>query len=359
MSSIALSDFLSISPKAAVQFAYDALKSDRDDLSEMILLELKEALLPKQERMEESDPYRQFWQEALKRDCKPWLELCFKSLTKEEAKVSAKALLMLAAKAKAFESFDYLLSLGAARRSWKILQSAYLHGGHKVAEKVKKPTAAEAYQMLSDYNHEPEKEDMLWVAKFLKKETEAGAELGITWIERLLVQVRSDELANFALENKEIFKMVSPDEKHDLLATLGNLLREGGHKTAMTFQKLYMPLSSENIKKLSEPLRLNYLKLQSGSNYQYWHVRSAPITTMMMALFGEQEDFLKHARSMGAVLPTAKELDHLLKDSGVSQYNRAPVEVMVNKAKSFLEKFELGEIVPEIKEPIRSKSRSL
>ena len=71
-----------------------------------------------------------------------------KPLDKKQLALGAKEMMISAARAKDAQSFEALLSLGAARRSKLVLFSAYQNGGKSVAEKVKAPTAPEAVELI-------------------------------------------------------------------------------------------------------------------------------------------------------------------------------------------------------------------
>lgn len=196
-----------LSPKGACQFGADALASGRVDLAESLVQALGPVLLPKEDSNPWEGPAGAFWRAAFTLDRLDWLTQTIGALPKDQAQLCARDLLMQSAKAKAFESFDYLLSLGAARRSKKVMEAAYLNGGCGAAIKVKKPTANEAEELLKPHSRPQSAgaatyEDMLWCASFLAPDHR----FELSWIKSVAL-IQGDALAARCVADFKLFKL--------------------------------------------------------------------------------------------------------------------------------------------------------
>lgn len=91
---------------------------------------------------------------------------------------AGRELLILAAKSKDAESLERLLSLKIARRSKSILLAAFEHGGWRMAERIKKPTEAEATEILQSFSGPAaegrEAESFRWALGFIESDFAYG-----------------------------------------------------------------------------------------------------------------------------------------------------------------------------------------
>lgn len=83
-------------------------------------------------------------------------------LDKSKLASFGKDMMIMAASDKDAESFSFLLNLGIVRKSKLVLFSGYKNGGRAIAQTVKKPTAAEAAELVKTVaSHAPD--DLLWL----------------------------------------------------------------------------------------------------------------------------------------------------------------------------------------------------
>lgn len=211
---------IALSPQGACQVGEALIQSGDLDSVGALLRAVGGKLLPTERGENPWDGAAgTFWMSALRSGKTEWIRDVFSSMasadkeSKDRARQAARLLLLASAKAKAFDTFDYLLSLGAARRSWKILRSAYQHGGWECAARVKNPTPNEVDQLrrlglfdanASKWDHDSKGEHtlegLLWLSKF--REEGVGDPLDARWLAGIAFG-QTDELAAACIAERD------------------------------------------------------------------------------------------------------------------------------------------------------------
>lgn len=327
--SMALLSFaeIGLSPRGACLVGADALAAGRVDIAERLVFALREKMLPDPASNPWDGPAGSFWQRALRLDRVQWLEASIGRLPKEQAKDCARSLLMQSARCRAFESFEYLLSLGAARRSWKLLEAAYQAGGAGAAKKVKKPTELEAVNLLrpSGSNGGRSIEDLLWCAQFLGPDHRCEP----AWIERLAFQV-GDDLAAACLPRAAAFKLDVSGAHGE--ACCARLAAQGSARSALDLADSLgvSPTAAFSELTVSMPLQPGHatpVKLQG-------------VSLMECAVIGRCADLAEKLLKAGAKMPTDARLRHLVIEQAPHWY-RDQFKALFERVNAFRETLEL------------------
>lgn len=326
---------LALYPEAACLMAARALKNGERGLPDRLVRALGPILLPGAQNPWEGAA-GEFWREAFKLDPKPWLESILSSLEKDQVKESARALLIASAQHGAFECFDYLLSLGAARRSWKILESAYLNGGWRAAEKVKKPTAKEAALLMSygseGYRHrdcQHTGEGLRWLAGFL----DPAQERSLDWL-RSVAMTQSSQTALFCVQHHEELKIGI--KKSDALALACSLAASPATEATLALIEKYQL----NVK--STIAGQTPIYVPTPSPYQkFVEIRVSNLTLVQAALMGLNARCAKELMILGAPLPSKERLAAGWRESGHSGWLAKMAEKAAPASESARETVEL------------------
>lgn len=323
-------------PEAACLLGAKALKNGDEALVDRLFASLGAAMLPGVDNPWEG-PAGEFWREAFKRDPKGWLQSSIGALPKEQAKECARSLLIASAQNGAFECFDYLLSLGAARRSWKILESAYLSGGWRAAEKVKKPTSKEAASLMSygaeGYRHRESQhtgEGLLWLSKFL----EPGHAHSADWL-RAMAMSQPPETTLFCVNRHAELKIdISKSNAFSLACALAASKATEATLALITEFKLDVKSSGSGVVEIQLP--------SSGSSYQrFFPAKLNGPNLVEAALMGLNADCAKELLSKGAPIPSKERLAALWQGASSVSYWQNQCDKLKGPSESLRETLEL------------------
>lgn len=334
---------IGLSPRGACLLGADALVAGRVDIAERLVFALREKMLPEPERNPWDGPAGSFWSLGLRLDRVEWLRCSIGALPKEKAKDCARALLMQSAKSRAFESFEYLLSLGAARRSWKLLEAAYEAGGSGAAKKVKKPTALEAENLLRPHACRGKSlEDLAWCASFLAPDHR----LDPGWIERL-AQHAGDELAEACVRSASSLKLDLSEDR--ALIACARLAAQGCEGSALAAAELAEIKTGARFDEIQ-------LMLNCGPHMRAPHAFK-DISLMECATLGQCPRLCADLMSAGAKPPSAERLRSLL--STAPHWYRDSFASLFERVNAFREALELRLCVEQSPAPKTARARGL
>lgn len=318
---------IALSPRGACLIGADALAAGRADIAERLVFSLGPALLPDPERNPWEGPAGEFWTRALRLDRPEWLRRSIGALPKESAKACARALLMQSAKSRAFESFEYLLSLGAARRSWKLLEAAYEAGGAGAAQKVKKPTALEAESLLRPHSARGKSlEDLLWCAGFL----DPLSRFDSAWIERLAYHA-GDDLAEACLRHAPRIPLELSAQTAPHMAA--RLAAQSSERSALAVCELFPPDPAARLPEAS-------LSLCHGPHTRI-SLACKDISLMECAVLGQCPALCAELSAAGAPLPSAARLRSLMLENA-PHWQREALAAHFLRVNAFRDSQELG-----------------
>ena len=345
-SSIDFEHLTRTSPKAACQLCFDLLAQDDPSLISDIVAVGGAALLPKDK--EEWDGIKgQFWRKALPLDPIQWVKDAFTGLSLSERRDCARILLISSAKAKAFETFDYLLSLGAARRTKTIFDSAYIHGGWKCAKRVKNPTHLEARETLmrglyrnksSAYSDAVihETDGLLWLLGFINPTQPSPADA--TWACGL-IHGQSPEFVLDFIQKFPQFKLptLTPADAYNIAA---NLACSGHDEAFFLFcTQNSIPLNAQ------PPATSNFFIMArntgSRSDGQSAYIELNPNESLMLpALLSLNSSFCKKLLALGVPALPKSALESCYQR--LHAYRQNPFKNHFDSAISMAEALEIG-----------------
>lgn len=340
-------------PQAACSLGASALKQGDEELAQRLVAALGEVLLPGGANPWEG-PSGEFWREALKRDPKPWLESILGGMGKERVKQSAYSLLIASAQHGAFECFDYLLSLGAARRSWKILESAYLSGGWRAAEKVKKPTEKEAALMMSygasGYRHRDCKhtgDDLLWLSKFL----DPAHRQDESWLRSLGMSQSPETLLACVREHERLKCSI---DKASALPLACALAASRASEAALALVDMFA------LDPFSPAPGLTRLNVQAASGYQsHVEVKVSNLSLLEAALMGLNASLCKEMMRRGASMPSKQRLGAIWAEAASTPWLNKVAQKHAGPSESLRETLELEAALAKPDARVRRPQRGL
>lgn len=345
---------LSNYPEAACMIGAAALRKGDEDLANRLFLKLGVLMLPSAANPWEG-PAGDFWQEAFRRDPKAWLVSTIGALPKDKAKECAKQLLIAAAQNKAFECFDYLLSLGAARRSWTVFQSAYMHGGWRAAQRVKNPTSKEAVLMIENgcesyrcrsMTHDVE--GLVWLSKFI----EPGVMISDRWFKQAALS-QSREVVLRAVELSEQLRL--PLTADNALEVAMSLMVGGADQAALACVSKYQISVNQKIPRAE----VSFPYLVKNAYARGINLPVINATLMECALLGVNADGARSLIQKGAQIPSEKRLeqmwDQMPKGSWIVDY----VNQRKGPCESLRETVELEGSIVAPSSPLAKRGRGL
>lgn len=354
---------ISLSPDGACLVGIGALRAGRPEIALRLASGLREKMLPSPENPWDG-PARGFWALAFRSGIgAKILSEALPTASREALGAAGRDLLILAASARDGDSLGQLLAFKAARRSKSVLFSAFWHGGWKMAERIKPPTAQESEELLREFarrpsvNPEADVESFLWAASFLPAQTRLDgtpvAYFDPAWCASV-AQRRGPEFALAIAEHLPRFGMESLEPPRSLMI-VGSFLAAGAFEAAERCLGSWGLSWSDPLSPPGQPVVFQVSAPQRSASQGLIPAQASGFPLAGCALFSPDPAHAYAAFRKGSPLPSRQDLlavkveDRLSRSMGLVSSLNSSLQV----ALSSLEAAELRASIPEA--PSRSR----